>query len=116
MTDVFRTMIVPAALVTLARALGAGLSPGGAGMFSTGLSANGSAPATHFVSTGLIGERFAECIAAGETLHAACVEAGASVTRAQADALVAGSDVTEEAPFVAFERLGLKLVILEQAG
>lgn len=110
MTDVFRTMIVPANLVALARGLGAGLSPGGVGMFTTGLSANGSAPASHFVSTGLIGERFAECIASGELLYAACVEAGAEVTRAQCDALVAGSDVSEEEPFQAFARLGLQLL------
>jgi hypothetical protein len=114
MTDTFRTMIVPAAHVDLARALGAGLSPGGAGMFTTGLSASGSEPATHFVSTGMIGERFAECIASGETLHVACTETGAAVTRAQCDALVTQSDVTEEEPFAAFARLGL--VILGQAG
>ena len=110
MTDVFRTLIVPATQVALARSLGAGLSPGGAGMFTTGLSPSGSAPATHFVSTGLIGERFAECIASGGALHAACTEAGASVTRAQCDALVAGSDVSEEEPFAVFARLGLSLV------
>lgn len=110
MTDVFRTLILPAASAPLARALGAGLSPGGANMFETGLSSSGSAPATHFVSTGWIGERFAECIASGETLHAACVEAGASVTRAQCDALVAAADVSEDEPFAAFARLSLKMV------
>lgn len=109
MTDVFRTMIVPANLVSLARGLGAGLSPGGAGMFTTGLSASGAGEPSHFVSTGLIGERFAECIADGATLHAACAEAGATVTRAQADALVAGSDVSGDAPFDALARLGLTL-------
>jgi hypothetical protein len=108
--NTFRTMIVPAPLASLARALGAGLSSGGAGMFTTGLSANGAEPATHYVSTGLIGERFAECIASADTLHAACTEAGASVTRAQCDALVAQSDVSEDEPFAAFARLGLVLV------
>jgi hypothetical protein len=110
MTDTFRTMIVPTAHVALARALGAGLSPGGVGMFATGLNATGTGAPTHFVSTGLIGDRFAECIASGETLHAACTEAGASVTRAQADALVAACDVSDEEPFAAFDRLGLRLV------
>lgn len=108
--DTFRTMIVPAAQAPLARGLGAGLSPGGSGMFTTGLSASGNEPATHFVSTGMIGERFAECIASGETLHAACVEAGASVTRDLCDQLVALSDVSEEDPFSVFDRLGLKMI------
>ena len=42
MTDVFRTLIVPAALAPLARALGAGLSPAGVGMFVVPLSATGN--------------------------------------------------------------------------
>ena len=114
MTDVFRTLIVPAALTPLASALAAGLSPeGGNNMFATGLSPTGETPATHYVSTGHIGERFAECIADAEALHAACVEAGASVTLAQCGALVSQSDVSEEEPFVAFDRLGLVLLTKE---
>ena len=50
--DIARTMIVPAALAPLARALAAGLSPGGVGMFQTGLSPTGAEPATHYVSSG----------------------------------------------------------------
>lgn len=126
--DVFRTMVIPASLVSLARALGAGLSPGGAGMFTTGLSADGSEPATHYVSSGMIGEQFAACIASGDLLYAACVEAGATVALDQCNALVADSDVTDgtrlvddagievlttETPFQAFDRLGLKLVTEE---
>ena len=113
MTDVFRTLIVPAALAPLARALAAGLSPdGGNNTFATGLSPTGEAPATHYVSTGHIGERFAECIADAESLHAACVEAGANVTLAQCEALVSTSDVSEEEPFVAFARRNLQLIRL----
>lgn len=113
MTDAFRTLIVPAPLAPLARALAAGLSPeGGNNMFATGLSPTGDAPATHYVSTGHIGERFAECIADAEVLYAACVEAGASVTLAQCTALVSQSDVSEEEPFVAFDRLNLQLIQL----
>lgn len=109
MSDVFRTMIVPADLAPLARALAAGLSPGGVDMFLVPLSPTGAEPATHYVSTGYIGQQFAEAIASPETLHAACVEAGASVTLEQCAALIAQSDVSEDDPFTAFERVGVRL-------
>lgn len=114
MDNVFRTLVVPATLVDLARGLGAGLSTGGEGMFTVGLSADGSLPATHFVSTGYIGSRFAEYITSAELLHAACTEAGASVTLEQCTALVTESDVSEEPPFDVFTRLGLTLTSEEQ--
>jgi len=110
MADVFRTMIVTAELAPLARALAAGLSPRGAGMFTTGLSATGKEPASHFVSTGHVSQDIAAVLVDGELLHAACVAGGANVTLAQCDALVASSDVTADAPFDAFARLDLKLV------
>ncbi|MFN9910995.1 MAG: hypothetical protein ACK53L_00335, partial [Pirellulaceae bacterium] len=53
MSDLFRTFIVPAAHADLARALCA-LEAGGAGMFTTGLSADGTEPASYFVSTGQV--------------------------------------------------------------
>ena len=52
--DIFRTLIVPAANVDLARAVGASFGPGGAGMWTTPLSASGSDPATHYISTGYV--------------------------------------------------------------
>ena len=53
MADVFATIIVPASKVQAAK--DAALSvPGGAGMFAAGLSASGSLPATHFISSGWI--------------------------------------------------------------
>lgn len=112
MTDVFRTIIIPASLAGLARALAAGLSPGGAGMFTSGLSATGSDPATHWISSGEIGERFAECITSASALHAACVEAGAAVTLEQCAALIGSaivSDGVAEGPHELIARLGLKL-------
>lgn len=54
MSDVRACMIVPASLAPLARALAAGLSDRGVGMFEVGLSATGDAPATHFISVGMI--------------------------------------------------------------
>jgi hypothetical protein len=53
MIDVERTLIVTAANVPLARALASGLSSGGVGMFTAGLSPTGTLPATHYISSGL---------------------------------------------------------------
>lgn len=123
MTDIMRTMIIPAALAPLARALAAGLSPGGAGMFTVGLSPTGEEPATHYVSSGLISGAFENVMTDASLLHAACVAKGATVTLEQCQALVSQSDVSGgevliddegreyvETPFQAFERLGLRLV------
>lgn len=113
MADVFRTMIVTAHMAPLARALAAGLSPRGAGMFTVALSATGEAPATHYGSAGLIDEEFAGLLGYSDKLHAACVAAGASVSLAQCQELVATSDVTDAPPFEAMERLGLRLVSID---
>ena len=104
------TLIVPANLAPLARALAAGLSPRGAGMFTTALSPTGQAPATHFISAGFIEPAIGALLNDADALYAACVEAGASVTLAQCQALVTQSDVSEEEPFTAMARLGLALV------
>lgn len=111
MSWAFRTMIVPAALVPLARALAACLSPAGTGMFEVGCSADGSAPATHYISTGMIQVQFAEAISDASALHAACLGAGASVSSSQCQALVSASDVSNEQPFDALARVGLALVV-----
>ena len=108
--DVFSTMIVPANLADLARSLAAGLSEGGVGMFTTALSSTGATPATHYVSTGYIAERFIPCLTDADALYAACQEAGASVTRGQCQALVTGCDVSADEPFARFAELGLALV------
>ena len=51
MMDTFKTLVIPDDCVELARQLCA-LEAGGAGMFTTGLSADGKEPATHYISTG----------------------------------------------------------------
>ena len=84
-----------------------------AGSSTAALSAHGAAPATHYVSTGLIDEAIAQLLADADALHAACVAAGAQVTLAQCQALVSSSDVSEQPPFEAFDRLGLQLVTEE---
>ncbi len=120
--DIKRTMIVPSALAPLARALAAGLSPGGVGMFVTGLSPTGAEPATHYVSSGIINPAFGGVMKDAAKLRAAVVAKGGSVTLAKCQALIDGSDVSGsvqidaegreyvETAWDAFERLGLKLV------
>jgi hypothetical protein len=82
----------------------------GSGMWTTGLSPTGAEPATHYVSTGMIEDTFAALLVDADAMYAAAQEAGAPVTLEQCQALIAGSDVTDEPPFDAFARLGLKLV------
>ena len=127
----FRTLITTAATTPLARDIAATLSPsGGQQMWLTGLSATGNAPATHYVSTGLISPEFAALVPeqtweqdvngnwvqTGSTpgdpvlCYQMCVAAGMTVTQAQINAVYAAADVTAQEPFTAFGRMGLKMV------
>lgn len=125
-----RTIIVPANKQALSQALTVGLAgSAGDGMFVVGLSATGNAPATHFISSGLISDDMAALLpcksvttdAEGkqtitttpghpELVPALAAKAGITVTRAQIDALYAAIDVSDQEPFAALDRLDLKLV------
>lgn len=121
-----RTFIVPAAAVGMARAMCEGLAgAAGAGMFITELSATGSAPATHFVSSGPISDEMAALLplttvdaegnvttAPGDPAYVVelAAQAGITVTVEQVAGLLASVDVSDQAPFDAMARLGLKLV------
>ena len=135
----FRTLIVTAADAPLAREIAVTLSPeGGKNMWLAGLSADGSEPATHFVSTGAISPEFAVLMPSqtwewvtdenGENgtwtmtdsvqgdaamLHGLCVAAGMTVTLQDIEAVFTASDVTEQEPGVALTRLGLQAVQTE---
>lgn len=130
MTDAFRTLILDAEVTPLAQQIAATLSPAGSGMWTTGLSPSGTAPATHYISTGYIGPEFAHMVPLqvweqDETGHwqlistepgdpeavtAACNAAGLEVTLEQVDAVYSGADVTEQEPFTAMARMGLQIV------
>lgn len=123
------TMILPAEHAPLARALAAFLAgPPGDGLWVTGLSAEGSEPATHYVSSGPVGTEFEPMLTDAQAMYAA-VQAAAeggmesplsnpegdprAVTQADCEALVAAAEVVyleDEGPHDTFERLGLKLV------
>ena len=127
----FRTLIVTAADAPLAREIAVTLSPeGGKQMWIAGLSADGSEPATHFVSTGAISPEFAVLMPSqtweqdengtwtmtdsvpgdAAMLHGLCVAAGMTVTLQDIEAVFTASDVTEQEPGVALTRLGLVAV------
>ena len=131
----FRTMIVPSQYTPLASqlsALLAGLS--GDDMFTTGLSASGSDPATHYVSTGYVSEGYAAVLPLdtyttdidpvtgkpvvihthkdGDPALVAQManQKGLAVTEQEVADIMNAMDCTEQEPFTAFARLGLKLV------
>jgi hypothetical protein len=136
MTDVFRTMIVPAAEVALARQIATIFSPaGGPNMWTTPLSSNGQDPATSYVSTGFIGPEWEVLMPLqtweevdgvwtltdaypGDAVQLlAAIQAedpDTTITLPQLVGLFATCDVTTQDPWVAFQRLGLQIVQVEE--
>lgn len=130
MSDIFRTLILPAEVTPLAQEIAAALSPAGAGMWTTGISPTGTAPATHYISSGLIGPDFAYLVPQQvysqdesgdwqlietlpgnpEAVVAACNANGLQLSLEQVQAIFDTADVTDQEPFVAMQRLGLTLV------
>ena len=126
MTYTFRTFIVPAVVVDMARAMCVGLAgPAGDGMFTTALSATGEAPATHYVSSGLISDEMAALLplttvnpdgstttAPGDPAYVVelAAQAGITVTVEQVAGLLASVDVSDQEGFAALTRLGLQMV------
>ena len=121
-----RTFIVPATVVDMARAMCVGLAgPAGDGMFTAELSATGSDPVTHYISSGVISDEMAALLplttvnpdgstttAPGDPAYVVelAAQAGITVTVEQVAGLLAAVDVSEQAPFAAMERLGLQTV------
>ena len=131
MTSIYTnlTIILPKAAQTLAQALCvAAAGEAGAGMFTTGLSATGEAPATHFISSGAVEAKFAAILPLGtvttvdevttversagdiDAVIQLAADAGVAVDLATVGGLFAALDVTAQDPFAAMERLGLQLV------
>ena len=135
MTDILRTLVVTAADAPLARQIAETLSPAGVNMWLVGLSADGQEPATHYVSTGLIGEDFAAMVpctfwaqdedgnwvetgsepgnAARVVLACAAAEPPLVVTAAEVQAVMDASDISDQEPFTAFSRMGLTMIVGE---
>ena len=117
-----RTLICPASIVAQARNIGDCLHPAASGMFVSPLSPSGSAPATHYVSSGLIEDLWLPALSDPDTLYAAA-QYGASqqgialtATRADCVALLTAGDISSDAWQVACARLGLQQVAQEIDG
>lgn len=109
-----RTIIVPDAVVIPARmACEALAGAGGSGMYSVPLSLTGELPATHWISSGLIEQAFADLLANADAL--AAVATGAGLDPATIATSGAASDISDEPADVALARLGLQLCNLELA-
>lgn len=109
-TWIFRTMIIPASLAGVVRSMTDNFGQSAALMFRTPLSPTGALPATHYISTGLIGEMFAEMMDSPEALVTGASGLGISVSLQDATAILSAADVSNEEPFIALARLGLKLI------
>jgi hypothetical protein len=131
-TDIFRTLIVTDLDAPTARQIAETLAPvGGSRMWLAGLSPTGKPPATHYVSTGLIGPDFAAMVpctfwasedgvwaetgsepgnAAMVAMACASMDPPLVLTEKQVQGLMDRSDISDQEPFVAFGRLGLQLV------
>ena len=118
-----RTIIIPASVQPNARALCKGLAGvAGDGMFVTGLSATGKAPATHYISSGPISHDMAALLpcktvtqdndgkAVVPTAPGMPDAVPALAAKAKITTLYASIDVSDQSPFVAMARLGLQMV------
>jgi len=144
MQEAYRNLIVPDAHVALARQITDTLAPvGGASMYTTGLSPDGTAPATHWISSGFIDADYAQLlpllewtqdeegnwiktvVSAGYPqvifdLYVAAIQVpdedpvDPGFTVEDVTAMLDASDVTLEEPFAAMSRMGLQMVQVEE--
>lgn len=103
---VYRCVIVPAALRDTCRALVVQMAgPTHADMWSTGLSATGQAPATHYINAGPVRVELAAMLD-----DPALLAAGTGIPLEQAQAILAACDVSDDQPEAAMARLGLSQI------
>ena len=130
MADVFRTLIVTAADAPTSRAIAMCFGPGGAGMWTTAISATGGEPATHYVSSGFVPPEYAAMSVCtfwktddnggwiedstypgdAATVAAYASQGGLPLTTTQVQGIFNRSDVSDQEPFIALARAGLKLI------
>ena len=102
---VYRCVVVTAEIRDLCRAMVVQLAgPTHAEMWSTALSADGSAPATHYINFGHVRVGMAAMLD-----DAAALAAGAGITLEQAQYILSQCDVSEDQPEAAMDRLNLTL-------
>ena len=80
-------------------------------MFQTALSATGTEPATHYVSSGPIEQQFADLLDSGaENIHAVVTAAGIDVPLESVQQIMTCADISDDPAEVAFDRIGLVLL------
>ena len=120
-----RTMLVPDSIVEIARALAESFGPASENMWTTPLSPTGELPATHWISTGFVGDDFAAVLPFSHFVDSAWVTEPYSTTAfmaltetnnvtplpvEQITSIMSMVDVSDQEPFAAMARLGLTLV------
>lgn len=102
---VYRCVVVADAIRDNCRAMAVQLAgPTHADMWSTALSADGSAPATHYINYGLVRVELAAMLG-----DAATLAAGTGIALEQAQYILSQCDVSEDQPEAAMDRLNLTL-------
>lgn len=104
---VYRCVVVTAEIRDLCRAMVVQLAgPTHAEMWSTGLSATGEAPATHYINSGPVRVELAAMLG-----DAATLAAGTGIDLAQAQYILMQADVSAEDPLAVMARRGLEPVL-----
>ena len=103
MSLVHRCMIIPAALQEQCQTI-----PEASCMWTTGLSPTGAAPATNYISSGLVDQTFADLLASPVALVAA------GLTPEEAKSIVSGMHISEDEPHSAIAHMGLSLVVEDE--
>ena len=83
-------------------------------MWITPLSETGLLPATHWISTGSISEAFSAMLESPENLVAGAALLGVTIDLATAQSLLQQADISLDDPFIALDRLNLKLIFPEE--
>ena len=130
-TYIHRTMIVPDVIVEQVRALSASFGPAASGMWTTPLSPTGELPATYWISTGQVGTEFAAIMPFSHfddsdppvwvtdaydpaAFVALCEFNEITAPPVEAIQQIMGMvDVSDQEPFAAMNRMGLRLVVTE---
>lgn len=128
MTWLFRTMIVPDSIVATVRSLADSFGPAASGMWATPLSPTGELPATHWISSGFVGDDFAAVLPLSHYVDdvwvtepydpaafiAMCATYGIEAPTVEQITQIMGLvDVSEQESLAAMERLGLQIVNVE---
>lgn len=108
---VHKTLIVPAALRDQCAALCAQLAgSGGARMFAAPLYSGGAL--SHYLSSGLIEESFADLLLNVDALFSVCQSAGLPITKPELTAILHACDISDGDAQTAITRMGLSLPTL----